>query len=169
MFNNTYKTHLVFLVLLFLGGCASNAYIQKVKAPNKNLTSYNHVLIKTSAPAKTKAKKGYDPSIVALENDFITSLSGFNKFDSVNRQTANTNKDNALIINLVMEDFSYLSGAASVAGGVMTGNAYVKVFAQMVDAESGQIIGEIRSGAHTDSMDGIFRGSTGTLIIAAGG
>ncbi|WP_263079420.1 hypothetical protein [Endozoicomonas sp. Mp262] len=160
----------LFLLIMFsslVTACASNTFIQEIQPVKTSLSPYNKAIItvKEGSPS-VKTKKGFEASKSALEKDFAASLTELNTFHIISRTQAKgvVENDTTLLINLIIEDFQYLSGASSVVAGVFSGNAYFKVRAQIIDLKSGDIIGEVRSGAHTESSDGIFRGSTGTLI-----
>ena len=145
--------------------CSSNAYIQKVTPVTSNISSYDTASISVEGISESvKRKHGYTNVKEALEKDFIRALSQTAKFKHVDKWNSSHTASATIHIELKIEYFEYLSGAASVMGGILSGNSSIKVIARLIDAKSGGIIGELRSGAHTKSSGGVFRGSTGTLI-----
>jgi hypothetical protein len=170
MIKNMVKYFMLFSVPWVLTACSSKAYIQEITPVKSNISNYEIALVSVSeGEGSVKSKKGYTNVKSNLEGEFIKSLSATGKFKVVKKSILSNSDDGALNIDLEIEGFEYLSGAASVMGGVFSGNSYLKIVAHLIDAESGEVIGEIRSGAHTKSSHGVFRGSTGALITEVSG
>lgn len=155
---------LVFFLLL-LSGCAAKTYLQKVSPVTDGIAAYNKITVSVKAENTSIEKHdGFDISKSELASQFVTQLTETNKFKQVSISSEDTKEPGLMHITLVIEDFNYVSGAASVMGGVLSGNARLKVLAQLTDSETGKPLGELRAGAQTRSSGGIFRGSTGSLI-----
>ena len=151
--------------LLLLSGCSANTYIQKVSPVKDGIAAYNKITVSVKSENSAIEKHdGFDISKSELERQFVTHLAETNKFKLVTSSDDSVKEPGLMQITLVIEDFNYVSGAASVMGGVLSGNARLKVLAQLTDSETGTPLGELRAGAQTRSSGGIFRGSTGTLI-----
>lgn len=162
-----YRYYLLIFLTLLISGCSTTAFIQKVTPVNSSLSAYNKAFISVKGKSKSiENTHGFEISKSDLEIKFISNLTEAKLFNEVSSQVTKNNDKGAIIINLIIEELSYLSGASSIMGGIMTGNARFKVLAQLKEAETGKKIGEIRSGAQTSSSGGIFRGSTSGQITS---
>ncbi len=161
------RTILIAIIALLIAGCSGHAYVQDVTtAGNTNLAPYDSVYVEVKAEdGSIESREGFDISKTDFEKAFIADMTERNRFGYVGPRITGKPERGAVVVSLVIEDLNYVSGASSAMFGVMAGNARFKVLARIMDAESGELIAEVRSGAHTRSSGGIFRGSTGTLIV----
>lgn len=153
------------LLLILITGCGTTAFIQKVTPVDTAMSQYKHAYVLVHAKDNTvKESKGFDVSQRELRKHFISNLTTTNRFLTISNINPEKAKQSSLLIDLIIEDSNYLSGFSSYMWGVMSGNARLKVLAKISDANSGKVISEIRSGSHTASSGGIFRGSSSSLI-----
>lgn len=167
MIGSRLKFHTFLSIALLVCGCAANVLVEDVTPLEFSLSSYDKALVDVQAKSQSiKNAEGFTLSKAELESQFISNLQNKKLFEVVSNQALPDTNEDTLRINLIVEDFNYVSGASSVMFGIMTGNARLSILAQLIDADTGRVLGEIRSGAKTKSSGGIFRGSTGTLISA---
>jgi len=153
------------LIVLLIYGCSGHSYVQRATPLKTSLAPFTtaYIDVKGASP-RIEALKGFNQSRSHLLQEFALHLRTSQKFEAVYIGAPENNEKNTVFIKIIVEDFKYLSIAASAGFGVVSRNARLKVLAQLIDAETDNIIGELRSGAHTKSSGGIFRGGTGTLI-----
>ncbi|HED33687.1 MAG TPA: hypothetical protein ENJ08_05635 [Gammaproteobacteria bacterium] len=153
------------LTLTIISGCTPEAYIEKVTPITPGLSHYETAFVNVKANSREiENEHGYQESRSALQTEFISKLSDAHVFSMVSPQSSDNNENGSVLIDLIIEDMNYLSGTSSIMGGVFSGNAHLRILAKLTEADTGKIIGEIRSGAQTSSSGGMFRGSTSTLI-----
>lgn len=154
-------------LLVFLSACSSKAGFIKYEQISTNLAKYERVSISVRAEnALIEAKKGYDITKQEFEKAIIEKLYVGNKYASVNLVDDNNPPKSGYQIVLTFTDFEYLSGAASILGGVFSGNARLKVHVKVIDVKDKKQLGEYLAVSGTSSSGGIFRGSTSGLIEA---
>lgn len=152
------------LLVLLLAGCASSAKLRVESPVTPGLSGYDRVFVNVQGARPAIEKKhGYDVTSAALEKGFIQSLAQSKKFKKISSEVSGNPEYNAVLVVLKIEAFDYVSGASSVMMGVMSGNASLRVSAELRDMKEDKLLGELVSSAQTRTSHGIFRGSTGTL------
>ena len=151
----------------FITGCGEPTLkLYTIKQGNSDISQFRTAIIKVEPNSESMVnKEGYPEVRNDVERVFMEKLTQSKRFAVIKPYDTDDKPNGALLIKLTIVNFNYVSSASSVMFGVMSGNGSIKLREELINTETGATIGKYETYAQASSSGGIFRGSTGTLIV----
>ena len=156
---------LTIFTVLFVVGCAGKSAYMDVRQPvSTDLKKYKNVYLKVTGQRGSNTQEELDLTVAELTKSIQRKLIFSGRYKTVLLHAPEKPLQKELVIRVAIEDFDYLSGASKVLGGIMTGNARLKVRVSLLDAVDNTLVGEMVSGVQGSASSGIFRADTAGQI-----
>lgn len=105
----------------------------------------------------------FDNVVLKLRDTIVENLKQTNPSTNL---VLNAEPSSGIIVDAVVEDFRYVSGAARALAGVLSGKARLGVKVKLRDASTNEVIGESKFGTSSKISEGVFGGVTSRQIKA---
>jgi hypothetical protein len=153
----------LFVICVFLSGCAATPRVLEQGPPDTDLSRYKTVVITVEASDALRQQEGYDATSTELLNEFVSNLKALGKYAVVSAEAGNAG---GLDVRLTITRLNYVHGAARGLFGIVAGRAVLDVTMTVKDKDSGAILRAISADHASHHGQGVFSPTTSRQVAA---